>query len=195
MAPQALNQNAFYERARGLVQKEPGCFKPWVGVIFRSVSPKYAAPMALLSGEGAFRSGGRWNGPGVRAVYGSLEPGLAADESFNALLQRFGWETRDVPPRMVVAIRCSLESVLDLTGPPPLLGERELAELLREDWRRLNAAGMESRSQALGRLAAELGEGLRAPSRVRSGQNLVIYPARLRPGSKLEVLGQDLLPE
>jgi RES domain-containing protein len=195
MAPRALNENAFYERVRGLVQQEPGCFKPWAGVIFRSVSPKYAAPAALLSGEGAFRSGGRWNAPGVRAVYGSLEPGLAADESFNALLQHFGWENRDVPPRLVVAIRCSLESVLDLTGPPPLFAEPELADLLREDWRGLNAAGMESRSQALGRLAAELGEGLRAPSRVRSGQNLVIYPPRLRPGSKLEVLGRDWLPK
>jgi RES domain-containing protein len=195
MAPPALNQNAFYERARGLIEKKSGCFKAWTGVIFRSVPPRYAAPAALLSGEGAFRSGGRWNAPGVRAVYGSLEPGLAADESFNALLQQFGWENRDVPPRMVVAIRCSLESVLDLTGPPPLFTERELADLLREDWRRLNAAGMESRSQALGRLAADLGEGLRVPSRVRSGQNLAIYPLRLRPGSKLEVLGQDLLPE
>jgi RES domain-containing protein len=195
MAPQALDQNAFYAWARGLIEKEPGCFKPWAGVIFRSVSPKYAAPAALLSGEGAFRSGGRWNAPGLRAVYGSLEPGLAADESFNALLQHFGWENRDVPPRVIVAIRCSLESVLDLTGPPPLFAEPALADLLAEDWRRLNAAGMESRSQALGRLAAELGEGLRAPSRVRSGQNLVIYPSRLRPGSKLEVLGRDLLPE
>jgi hypothetical protein len=34
--------------------------------------------------------------------YGSLEPGLAADESFNFLLQHFGWQSRDVPPRMLV---------------------------------------------------------------------------------------------
>jgi len=195
MAPQALSENTFYERARRLVQNEPGCVKPWSGVIFRSVSPKYAAPAALLSGEGALRSGGRWNAPGVRAVYGSLEPGLAADESFRALLEHFGWENQDVPPRMVVAIRCSFEAILDLTGPPPLLAERELAKILEEDWRHLNAGGMESCSQALGRLAAELGEGLRAPSRVRSGQNLVIYPLRVRPGSTFEVLGRSLLPE
>jgi len=29
------------------------------------------------SGEGAFRAGGRWNGPGTRCVYGSLEPATA----------------------------------------------------------------------------------------------------------------------
>ncbi len=28
-------------------------------------------------GEGAFRAGGRWNPPGVRAVYGSLDPATA----------------------------------------------------------------------------------------------------------------------
>ncbi|MBV8899289.1 MAG: hypothetical protein JOY92_04150 [Verrucomicrobia bacterium] len=77
----------------------------------------------------------------------------------------------------------------------PLFAERDLADLLREDRRRLNAAGMESRSQALGRLAAEFGERLLAPSRVRSGQNPVIYPPRLRLGSKLAVLRRDLLPE
>lgn len=29
------------------------------------------------TGEGAFRVGGRWNSPGVRAVYGSLDPATA----------------------------------------------------------------------------------------------------------------------
>jgi hypothetical protein len=50
------------------------------------------------------------------AIYGSLEPGLAADEAFNFLLRHFGWQSRDVPPRMLVGIRVSLRAVLDLTN-------------------------------------------------------------------------------
>ena len=32
------------------------------------------------TGEGAFRAGGRWNGPGVRCVYASLDPATAIME-------------------------------------------------------------------------------------------------------------------
>jgi hypothetical protein len=70
----------------------------------------------ILSGHGAYQAGGRWNAPGIYAIYGSLEPGLAADESFNFLLRHFGWQSRDVPPRMLVGIRVSLRAVLDLTN-------------------------------------------------------------------------------
>jgi len=52
-----------------------------------------------------YRAGCRWNAPAIYAIYGSIEPGLVADESFNFLLQHFGWQNRDIPPRMVVGIR------------------------------------------------------------------------------------------
>jgi hypothetical protein len=68
-------------------------------------------------------------------------------------------------------------------------------ELLSEDWRRMNAEGKEGRSQALGRVVAELGERVLAPSRIRTGNNLVIYPERLKAGSRIEVLGQGDLPK
>jgi hypothetical protein len=50
-----------------------------------------------------------------------------ADESFNFLLQHFGWQNRDIPPRMLVGIRASLRVVLDLTDPGtcPYYSERE----------------------------------------------------------------------
>ena len=35
---------------------------------------------ARHTGEGAFRVGGRWNTPGVRAVYASLDPATACLE-------------------------------------------------------------------------------------------------------------------
>jgi len=60
-------------------------------VIFRSVSPRYARAPEIVSGYGSYRAGGRWNVPG--ASYGSIEPGLAADESFNFLLRHIGGRT------------------------------------------------------------------------------------------------------
>jgi hypothetical protein len=67
--------------------------------------------------------------------------------------------------------------------------------LLSEDWRKMNAEGKESRSQALGRVVADLGEGILAPSRIRKGHNLVIYPEQLKAESRIEVLGQGDLPK
>jgi RES domain-containing protein len=171
-----------------------GFFGSWAGVIFRSVAPRYARVADIVSGYGSYRAGGRWNSPGIYAIYGSIEPGLAADESFNFLLQHFGWQNRDIPTRVVVGIRVSLQAVLDLTNPASVLHQLNLEELLSEDWRKMNGEQKESRSQALGRVVADLGEGILAPSRIRMGKNLVIYPRSLRPGSRVEILGEADLP-
>jgi RES domain-containing protein len=169
-------------------------FRSSSGVIFRSVSPRYARPADIVSGYGSYHAGGRWNAPGLYAIDGSIEPGLAADESFKFLLQHFGWQDRDIPPRMVVGIRVSLQAVLDLANPASVSPQLNVEELLGEDWRRMNGEQKESRSQALGRVVADLGEGILAPSRIRMGKNLVIYPCSLRPGSWIEVLGDADLP-
>ena len=170
-------------------------FAPWSGVIFRSVSPRYARPGDILSGQGAYQAGGRWNAPGIYAIYGSLEPGLAADESFNFLLQHFGWQSRDVPPRMLVGVRASLRAVLDLTSLTDVHLPLDLEKLLSEDWRKINGEHKESRSQALGRAVTDLAEAILTPSRIRNGRNLVIYPRSLMSESRIEVLGQDKLPK
>ena len=128
--------------------------------------------------------------PGMYAIYGSLEPGLAADESLNFLLQHFGWQNRDIPPGMLVGIRASLQAVLDLTDPTNVQPRFDLEELLLEDWRKMNGERKESRSQALGRAVADLAEGILTPSRIRTGKNLVIYPRNLKPESQIEVLGE-----
>jgi RES domain-containing protein len=191
--PGSFEPNPLYDHFKAILRQE--LFGPWSGVIFRSVSPRYARPADIASGYGSYRAGGRWNAPGIYAIYGSIEPGLAADESFNFLLQHFGWQNRDVPPRMVVAIRVSLQAVLDLTNPASVLPQLNLEELLIEDWRKMNGEKRESRSQALGRAVADLGEGILAPSHIRMGNNLVLYPRSLKPGSKIEVLGEQDLPE
>ena len=112
----------------------------------------------------------------------------------NRLPSTLDGENRDIPPRMVVGIRVSLQAVLDLTNPPSVLHQLNLEELLSEDWRKMNGEQKESRSQALGRIVAELGEGILAPSRIRMGKNLVIYPRSLKAGSRIEVLGEADLP-
>ena len=63
---------------------------------------------------------------------------MAAEESFNFLLQHFGWQNRDTPPRMLVGIRASLLVVLDLTDPAHVRTLLDLEELLLEDWRKTN---------------------------------------------------------
>src|SRR6266446_1654002 len=190
-----LEPSPFYNDFRAIFSQNEQNFAPWSGVIFRSVSPRYARPGEILSGQGAYQAGGRWNAPGIYAIYGSLEPGLAADESFNFLLQHFGWQNRDIPPRMLVGIRASLRAVLDLTNPSHVHLLLDLEELLLEDWRKTNGERKETRSQALGRAVTDLAEGILAPSRIRNGKNLVIYPRSLKPESKIEVLGQDKLPK
>ena len=189
-----LEPSPFYNDFRAIFSQSDEIFAPWSGVIFRSVSPRYARPSDILSGEGAYQAGGRWNAPGICAIYGSLEPGLAADESFSFLLQHFGWQSRDVPPRMLVGIRASLRAVLDLTSLTDVHPPLDLEELLSEDWRKSNGGRKESCSQALGRAVTEFAEGILTPSRIRNGKNLVIYPASLTPESRIEVLGQDKLP-
>jgi len=63
----------------------------WSGTIFRSATIDHGSAEDLISGHGAAIAGGRWNPPGLRAVYGSLEAGLSVDESFNAILRGFGF--------------------------------------------------------------------------------------------------------
>ena len=64
-----------------LVQKLAALARPWEGVVYRSVAPHRAEPNEILSGEGSFQNGGRWNAPGsVRAVYAGATPEAAMAE-------------------------------------------------------------------------------------------------------------------
>jgi RES domain-containing protein len=53
------------------------------------------------SGEGAFRVGGRWNGPGVRAVYCSIDPATAILE----VAVHKGFRTLDTVAHVLTAAR------------------------------------------------------------------------------------------
>ena len=53
------------------------------------------------SGEGSFRAGGRWNSPGVRAVYGSLDPATATLE----VAVHKGFLVLDTQPHILTSAR------------------------------------------------------------------------------------------
>jgi len=55
----------------------------------------------MISGMGAFRGGGRWNTPGMHAVYASLEPGLSVNEAMGVVFSDRGFSVRDIRPRLV----------------------------------------------------------------------------------------------
>jgi len=150
-------------------------------------SLRYPRPRAILSGEGSFQHGGRWNAIGsFRAVYGSLSDTVAIEES-RAIADYYGVTQPLLRPRLLVAIRFRLARVLDFSTLS--LGREEKATLAREDWRQRQGRGEESISQAIGRAAFLTGgEGMRVPSaRVRDAINFIYFPGNVDVTSKAEV--------
>jgi RES domain-containing protein len=164
---------------------------PWAGEVFRSAAPKYAGTRDMTTGLGSARAGGRWNPAGsFPTIYASLEPETAMSESL-ATFRYYGWALHSALPRLFRALHAELACVLDLRELPrrhPLHGWIERA--LQEDWRVLQSRGWESTSQAVGRAAYTAGlEGLLVPSHASpEGGNLVAFPDRLKPGSRIRVL-------
>lgn len=65
------------------------------------------------SGEGSYRSGGRWNSRGVRAVYCSIDPATAILEV--AVHKTF--ETLDVVPHVITALTIDDPAVVHVVDP------------------------------------------------------------------------------
>ncbi|MGE5276322.1 MAG: RES family NAD+ phosphorylase [Acidobacteriota bacterium] len=164
--------------------------KPWSGVAYRSASPAYAGSRDLVSGEGVRRHGGRWNPPGAfAAVYASLSPETALAEAL-AQFRHYGIPEADALPRVIAALEVRLEALSDLTaGSAPRTLRVSRRRMRNDAWRRAQGEGRESLTQAIGRAAFEAGlEALLVPSAADpSGTNLVVFPARLAPGSRLAV--------
>jgi RES domain-containing protein len=119
------------------------------------------------------------------------------NEAYQNILHH-GFPASSIRPRVFAGARVRLRAVLDLTDASirRRLGFT-LAELLDEDWQGIQDEGDESWTQAIGRGVYVAGfEGLLAPSaRDRpNGENIVVFPDNLRPGSRIEILGEDELP-
>lgn len=185
---------------QSLFDQLEACLSKAVGlddVIYRSCGVKYANEMDFISGEGAAFFGGRWNPPGVRAVYGSLDVITATKESYQNLTDA-GFGKKNIRPRVMAGAAIKVKKLLDLTNHRirSKLGF-DLDELLNEDWKGIQNNGQESWTQAIGRGTRKVGyEGLIAPSaRNRpKGRNVVIFPDRLCKGSFCEIIAKEDLP-
>lgn len=163
--------------------------------IYRSAAPKYATTSDLLTGEGARRFGGRWNTAGVAAIYGSLTPQCALEETL-AHARYYGLPINTSMPRTFVAIEARLSQVLDLTDGSMRqslrISERRLLEC---DWRADCTVGRVPITQQVGQFAALAGlEAILVRSAADvSGLNLVVFPENLRSTSRIEIVSPDRL--
>ncbi len=71
-----------------------------------------------------------------------------------------------------------------------------LRDVIEEDWRSLQKAGIESWTQAIGRGCYRAGfSGLVVPSAQRKGgRNIVLFPDIVAKTGKITILGEDQLP-
>jgi RES domain-containing protein len=169
----------------------------WSGVVYRSASPRYANKGDLLSGVGSKSAGARWNPPkSFPTVYASLDPHTALDEVL-AHFRYYKVPIEVAMPRVTVSVRVRLGTVLDLTDGKTRSALRiSERRMLDEPWREEQKAGREALTQAVGRLAHELGwEGLLVQSAARrGGTNLIVFPANLCRRNSLEIINVGDLP-
>ncbi len=166
----------------------------WEDEVCRTSRLKYATVKKLTDGAGAKRWGGRWNPPGVAAVYCSLD----AETALAEMRQRHrhgGVPLRKMMPRLFVAMRVRLRQVLDLTQRKARRILAVSVDRLCEEWQ---DGDVEPITQAIGRLAWERAfDGLLVPSvpaRAQHGINLVVFPDRA-PADWGAILNKDELAE
>ncbi|MEE9394709.1 MAG: RES family NAD+ phosphorylase [Planctomycetota bacterium] len=163
----------------------------WHGVLYRFSSPDWASPKDLINGGGGYKYASRWLLPYVaNAVFASTEASTALEESL-AGTRRLGFPDWKAMPKLVVAIRVKLTSVLDLTQGR-IRQRLRLSEgtIQDTDWDGISKHGGEAITQALGRAAFECGlEGILTPSAAwPGGVNLVVFPDNLETKSYLAPL-------
>lgn len=177
---------------RALLAAHPAWFQPWQGTFYRFQAIDFPTPTQILNGAGARQRGGRWNRPGMSAIYGSLSDVTALEEC-KANDRYYGVVTKG--PRLLVAVEARLTATVDLTSAPVrrALGVT-LEELDAEDWRKVQQQGFESISQALGRAAAACSASglLVSSAAVPQGTNLVVFPGN-RNADRLKVVEEEKL--
>jgi RES domain-containing protein len=150
--------------------------QPHSGVYFRSVSYTFMKPETVLDGAGAAAHGGRFASPGTTAVYLSESDAVATSE-VTGRKKRLGGAALinvDKYPRVVFAVGFDLTRVLDMTQRPLARGMGAIRDkCLGEDL---------FPSQQFGDVLVSQGvEGLRFPSQVGPGVNLVVYKKNCDP--------------
>ena len=122
--------------------------KRFENVVYRAHHPGWA--WAPVSGEGAKLHGGRFNPPGMEALYTSLRPETAWLEA----QQGFAFKAQ---PMTLCAYRVDCEDVLDLTDAAVLVARNVSAADLACPWADLHDRGLPVPSWAIARRLAEAG--------------------------------------
>lgn len=194
MTPYSLVQNPRFGELRAILEENPGWLTPWSGHFFRFQTIRFPSAEDILSGLGAKSRVGRWNPPGLAALYGSSTDSAALEES-KANDRYYGVETK--APRLLVTIHADVRGMLDLRSPAirRRLGVT-LDELNAEDWRKLVDQNQESLTQAMGRAAAATGaSGILAHSAaVHRAHSVILFPPMRDAGVLRIIEGDDLLP-
>ncbi|MFO1065384.1 MAG: RES family NAD+ phosphorylase [Pirellulales bacterium] len=167
------------------------------GAVVRCVAARYAGKNDFYSGAGAAKSGGRWNRKCIEAVYASLDIETANKEAFQDLIYR-GIPLSAMMPRVTAAAQVNLSRVCDLTqGSVRRSIGFTRQQLISEDWRALQKAGVESWTQAIGRGCYLAGfEAMIVPSaRRKQGKNIVLFPSKFAKTVKIMILGAEHLPK
>lgn len=112
-----------------------------------------------------------------------------------AFHRRAGIPVEQAMPCVFVSIRVEVQRILPLTdGHVRSVLRISHRRLIEEPWQHEQDHGREALTQAVGRIARELGlEGLQVPSAQGTGQNLVVFPDRLLPGSRLKIINPGKL--
>jgi RES domain-containing protein len=176
-----------------LIRRQDRLLRAWTGVMYRFQTVKFPTPEEILSGEGARRTGARWNPRGIRTLYGSTADDVALEEC-KAMESYYG--VPSVSPRLLVAIRVDVKRMLNLTAPKVrnALG-LHVSDWIGEDWHRAIDKDTECLSQAIGRAAFEAkASGIVVRSvAVPRGVNVVIFPQNLTYFEHVRVIEGELL--
>lgn len=155
--------------------------------VFRHCGPHHADLDQTLAHAEAL--GGRYNPPGeFGAVYVSATRGDALRE-LDRRVARVGLERADLLPRLLLTLELRVERLLDLTD-----------EAVRKEW------GVDlddlirdtdyTRCREVARSARRAGfEAIRFPSFEGHGVNYAVFLDRLKPGSSLRTVSEEVLNE
>jgi RES domain-containing protein len=162
---------------------------PWTGVAYRLIPAQFAG--TALSSIGSFKRGGRYNPKeAFEALYLADTPLTALQEINLVKVTDAAILSAKSSPRLLLSVEVALAAVLDVTTVPVQDALDTNLQELTGSWLVMNADGRTAPTQALGAAAHdhEGFEGLRVPSaQDPRAANLVIFPDRLRPVSRVRV--------